>query len=182
MSFPQKPFEGVVYTFDHLAPFTLQASLNAAGTVTVPLHCSYSIHCFTEAFDDDKHLDHHRYTHAGELRAFDVTRFQCSLQLPAVMTALLRGKIYRAKNNNYTYVAQIKVTEQAEPYSVFFDLKRDGTPETPALRMFVQSAYLTPLVVGGNAQSWRFGSLAGQVAGIFEPPHKKPRPQKKKAP
>lgn len=182
MSFPQKHFEGVVYAFDHLAPFSLQASLNAAGTVTVPLHGSYSSHCFTETFDSEKHLDHHRYTHAGELRAFDVTRFQCSLQLPAVMTSLLKGKIYRAKNNNYTYVAHITVADLNEPYSVFFDLKRDGTPEAPALRMFVQSAYLTPLVVGAHSQSWRFGSLAGQVTGLFTPPQKKPKPQKKKAP
>jgi hypothetical protein len=39
---------------------------------------------------------------------------------------------------------------------------------------------LKPLVAKANAQSWRFVSLAGQIAGAFPPKEKKPRPTKKK--
>jgi hypothetical protein len=45
--------------------------------------------------------------------------------------------------------------------------------------MYVQSAYLKPLTVGANAKNWRFGSLLGQVTGVFEASAKKPKPKKK---
>lgn len=179
VTFANKRFHGAAYTFAHLAPFAVQASLNAAHTIWVTIHVTYSCHCFTEEFDPARHLEHHRYAHGGEIRAFDLQRYGCSLQLPHVVNAMLSGKVYRAKNNNYTYVAQIVLPGvTAQPYSVFFDLKKDRSATQPTLRMFIQSAYLKALVAGVHTQSWRFSSLAGQLAGLFEPPRKKPRPQK----
>lgn len=181
-NFPHKTFEGAVYEFHHLAPFLSNVALNAKATEHVSLHVSYSIHCFTEEFDSANHLDHHRYTHENELRAFDVTRYRYSLQLPALIAAMLSGTVYRAKYNNYTYVAQISLGDQQQPYSIFFDLKKDASATVPTVRMYVQSAYLKPLVVSPSAQNWRFKSLAGRIAGIFDVPKPKPKPQKKKAP
>jgi predicted RNase H-like HicB family nuclease len=181
-NFPHKTFEGAVYEFHHLAPFLSNVALNAQATEHVSLHVSYSIHCFTEEFDSANHLDHHRYKHENELRAFDVTRYRCSLQLPALIAAMLSGTVYRAKHKNYTYVAQISLGDQQQPYSIFFGLKNDASATVPTVRMYVQSAYLKPLVVSPSAQSWRFKSLAGQISGIFEVPKPKPKPQKKKAP
>lgn len=183
-NFPHKTFEGTVYEFNHLSPFSSNVALNALATAHVSLHVSFSIHCFTEEFDSGKHRDHHRYTHESELRAFDVTRHQCSLQLPVLIRAMLSGTVYRAKHKNYTYVAQISLDAQQQPYSIFFDLKKDASVTVPTVRMYVQSAYIKPMEVSPSAQNWRFKSLAGQVAGLFEPPQKKPKPmaKKKKAP
>lgn len=183
-NFPKKTFQGVTYDFLHLDPFFKTISLDAKGTEHAALHVSFSIHCFTEEFDQAAHIAHHTYTHNNETRAFDLTRHNCSLQLPALINTMLTGKVYRAKNNNYTYVAQIALAGQNQPYSIFFDLKKDGgaTGVVPTLRMYVQSAYLKPLVVSPHATNWRFGSLAGQIAGVFTKPAKKPRPKKKKTP
>lgn len=183
-TFPKKHFQGVTYDFGHLEPTYKIIPLNAGGTVQVGLHVSFSIHCFTEGFDSAVHAEHHIYSHMGEIRAFDITRHSCSLQLPYVIESMMRGTIYRAKNNNFTYVAQLEFGPQKQPYSIFFDLKKDSNSKgaLPNLRMYVQSAYLMPLTVSSSATNWRFGSLAGQIAGLFSKPSKKPKPKKKKAP
>lgn len=48
----------------------------------IDLAVTFSIHCLTEDFDPQRHMEHHRYNHEGERRAFDPTRYECSLQLP----------------------------------------------------------------------------------------------------
>lgn len=182
-NFPKKQFEGGQYEFGHLAAMQLQVPLDAQAAHSIELHVTFGCHCFTEKFDPVVHLDHHRYAYKGEVRAFDLSRYECSLQLPAIIQAMLKGRVYHAEES-YTYVAQITVEDLAGPqsYSVFFALEKDTRVQVPAVRMFVKSAYLKPLVARPNGQSWRFVSLAGQVAGAFPPKEKKPRPQKKKAP
>lgn len=184
-NFPHKQFEGTLYKFDHLEPIKLKLPLNAAGTLFVDLEVEFGCHCFTEEFDQQKHRPDHRYTHKSELRAFNVQRYECSLQLPQVIEAMRNGMIYNA-DQSYTYAAHISLESSAGPqvYSIFFSLKKDKRVETPALKMFVKSAYLKPLVAGPNAQKWRFVSLAGEISGAFPPKAKKPKPekQKKKAP
>jgi len=67
-----------------------------------------------------------------------------------------------------------------QSYSIFFNLKKDKEAPTPAVRMFVKSAYLKPLVAKTNAQNWRFVLLACQIAEAFPPREKKQKPMKKK--
>lgn len=62
----------------------------------MPVRVTFGSHCFTEDFDTAKHGDHHRYAHLGEVRAFDLERYACSLQLPRVVDAILGGTIYRS--------------------------------------------------------------------------------------
>jgi hypothetical protein len=159
---------GQVYTFDHLRPYTVKVPLQSAICPELPVSIGFGSHCFTEAFDHDFHKDHHRYTHRGELRAFDLTRFECSLQLPNAITQLLTGKIYNA-NRSYTYVAQIALPDLPgrENYAIFFSLERNKKISSPALRMFIKSAYIKGLAAPKHAQSWRFSALAGQIAGVY---------------
>jgi hypothetical protein len=127
------------------------------------------------------HRPDHRYTYKHETRAFDPLRYECSLRLPRLMQAMLKGTIYNA-DESYTYAAHIALEsiEGPQTYSIFFNLEKDKRAKAPAVRMFVKSAYLNPLVAKTNAQSWRFVSLAGQIAGAFPPREKKPKPAKKK--
>jgi hypothetical protein len=185
--FPQKHFEGNLYDFGHLAPRTLQIPI-ADPPGHIDLYVTFGWHCFTEGFDPLVHQDHHRYrdTVKGvtETRAFDLARHECSLQLPTVVQSMLRGRIYHSQES-YTYVAHIELATAAglqQPYSVFFSLEKDALSATPAVRMYVKSAYLKPLVAKPNAQTWRFVQLAGEISGAFQPKAKKAKPQKKKAP
>ena len=89
--FHPKEFNGSIYTFEHLNPLALTVQLDAAGTKQLDLTVTFSTHCFTEKFDEILHHDHHRYTFRGERRAFDVRRYECSLQLPHIMPKLLKG-------------------------------------------------------------------------------------------
>lgn len=177
--FHSKSYQGTQYTFDHLDPFVANVALDSAVTKHVELHVTFGCHCFTETFESPPHQDHHRYTFQGELRAFDVLRYECSLQLPAIVNAMFKGKIYRA-DGSLTYVAHITLSSApgAQAYSVFFSLDRDKSKPGPALKMFVKSGYLKPLVTKSNAQSWRFVSLAGEVSGMFQR-EPKTRPRKK---
>lgn len=178
-SFPKKQFQGVTYDFAHLAPAQHHVAPAAASTVSVAVHVTFSIHCFTEEFEPGKHQDHHRYTYGEEMRAFDLTRYNCSLALPNIMANFGRAMVYRARYDNYTYVASIPVDGQLSPYSLFFTLASTGTPANPSVRVYVQSAYLKGLTVAANAESWRFGSLLGQATGLFQPKAKKEKPKKK---
>lgn len=136
----------------------------------VPVSVAFGCHCFTEAFKPELHRDHHRYVHNDELRAFDIERFQCSLQLPELVLGIVGGRVYRA-DRSYTYVAQIELPQYggSRGYSIFFSLDKAGNPVAPAARMFVKSAYMRPLAVNTNAQSWRFAALVGQISGVYPP-------------
>ena len=180
-NFHNKPFEGITYTFGHLQPLQMKVPLNTDGSLVIDMHVTFGCHCFTEGFDDAVHRPDHRYTYKGETRAFDPLRYECSLQLPRLMQAMLKGTIYNA-DESYTYAAHItleSITGQ-QSYSIFFNLEKDKRAKAPAVRMFVKSAYLKPLVAKINAQNWRFVSLAGQIAEAFPPREKKPKPAKKK--
>ena len=181
--FPHKQFQGTIYKFDHLDSLRMGLPLNGPGTNIISMVVTFGCHCFTEEFDGSLHSPDYRYTYNKELRAFDLQRYECSLQLPSVIQAMLRGTIYNA-DESYTYAAHINLGAGvgSQVYSVFFSLERDKSVEAPALRMFVKSAYLKPLVAKKNAQNWRFMSLAGQISGAFPPKAKKPKPEKKKAP
>jgi hypothetical protein len=181
-TFPKKQFNNVLYGFDHLVPIALKLPI-AENPGNIDLAVTFSCHCFTEEFDSEKHGLHHRYAHDGEVRAFDLTRYECSLQLPAVVTSMLSGRIYRSQQN-YAYVAHITLASVTGPqsYSVYFSMEKDHDSTSPAARIFVRSAYLKPWAAGSNAQWWRFVQLAGEISGAFPPKAKKPKPQKKKAP
>lgn len=180
-NFPNKQFEGRRYQFGHLEPMQMKLPLNAGKTTFIDMHVAFGCHCFTEEFDASQHRPDHRYTYNGELRAFNTLRYECSLQLPRLMHAMQNGTIYNA-DESYTYAAHITVESISGPqtYSIFFSLQKDCSVQTPALSMFVKSAYLKPLVAKTNAQSWRFVSLAGEISGAFPPKKKKPKPAKKK--
>ncbi|MGH8412835.1 MAG: hypothetical protein ACRERT_16610, partial [Pseudomonas sp.] len=140
----------------------------------VPVNVTFGCHCFTEEFNEAVHQDHHRYSHRHEVRAFDPTRYQCSLQLPAVVQAITGGKIYLA-DQSYTYVAQVALPPATglESYSLFFSLNKKRNTQAPAAELYLKSAYLSPLKSKTNAQSWRFAALVGEVSGAFPPPGKR---------
>ena len=172
MQFAVKQFEGHTYTFDHLQPRTIDLALQGRGQRhALRVDVTFGCHCFTEEFDVVIHSDHHRYTHEGEVRAFDVERYGCSLHLPQVLTTIASGTIYRS-DTSYTYVTKITLQSRTGPvdYSMFFSLtkpsKADKTKPADRLLMYVKSAYPASLKSGPGAQNWRFKKLVCEVAGL----------------
>lgn len=180
--FRHKQFEGIRYTFEHLAPMKIKLVLDAKASQIVDLLVNFGCHCFTEKFNPARHTAHHRYVHKGELRAFSKHRHACSRGLPAAIHAMLHGTIYQARGH-YAYYAHITLDSlaQAQQYAVFFDLKPYTNSTGTVLRLFVKSAYLKSPPIKPTTKSWRFVSLAGYLAGIYPWPQKTER-QKKKAP
>ncbi len=179
--FPQKQFEGTTYTFHHLDSKTHVVTVGNPS-VSITLHVTFGCHCFTEEFKSELHREHHRYMYKGEHRAFNALRYECSLQLPyVVFSELLDGMIYHAEKS-LTYVALISLggPDNKHDYSIFFDLEKDRSVQYPAVRMFVKSAYLKPLVAKVNAQNWRFKGLLAEISGAFPPKPKGKKPAKKK--
>ena len=173
-AFPNKQFNGTTYTFEHLQPMAITLELRVDGQLEphqLAVEVTFGCHCFTETFDPRVHEDHHRYTHDGELRAFDIQRYECSLQLPQVIKSLTSGMIYRS-DEYFTYVAQIKVSTESGPvsYTLIFSLIRATKNKTdPASRllMYVKTAYLAPLRARSKtAQHWRFKGLVVDIAGL----------------
>jgi hypothetical protein len=183
-NFAAKQFRGQQYTFGYLQPMVLQPLLTPTGgdPVVVPIDVQFGCHCFTEEFKNALHQDEHRYSHLGELRAFDVIRYECSLQLPAIVNSMLGGKIYWCQES-YTYVTKVSLSNTegvAQDYSLFFSLTKNADSVHPALNMFVKSAYLRGLAAPTGADGWRFRALIGLVSGMYERPKPKPRPTKQK--
>ncbi len=167
-NFRNKHFEGALYTFEHLTPLTLDVSLTVKQELlSIPINVTFGCHCFTEKFDSDTHGEHFRYQHLTEVRAFDVERYQCSLHLPSVIQGIVSGTIYRS-DQNYTYVTQINLPTLTglQPYSIFFSLEKTRRSVTPAVEMYVKSAYISALKSGSNAQNWRFKKLIADTLDI----------------
>ena len=180
--FAHKTFNGITYTFDHLHARELSVELKPpSGVVEAKVQVLFGCHCFTEEFDDGCHGDQHRYTHRGELRAFDLQRYACSLQLPALVDAMTQGKVYRSAQS-YTYVTQIQLPPAVgqHSYSLFFSLEKEpaSTIQAPRATMFIKSAYMRDLAAPKNAPNWRYSALLGINTGVYVPVPK-PRPTKK---
>ncbi len=178
--FPKKNFEGQTYDFDHLTPLRLVIQL---GDEPISAKVKFGCHCFTESFDESKHQDHHRYSYKGELRAFDKTRYELSLELPRlIQEELISGKIYKSEDS-YTYLAHLPVMVngvKASTYPVFFAIEKDKSTEKKGVVIFVKSAYLKEdMRFAPNAMSWRFKGLVAEFVGMGAAKGK-PRPKKQK--
>lgn len=135
--FKTKRLNGVDYVLDHLDPF--QFVLTAGqDSFTVEVH--FSCHCFTEEV-----TAHHKpdlyYTHAGERRAFDLTRYDQSIALPGLVSSLGTRSVYYTRQVNYFFLRNLPNTPG--PYVVFFDPAKAKKAGVDVL-LNVQSAYCKP--------------------------------------
>ncbi len=170
-TFPNKKFRGHVYSFEHLEHTSIEILFNN-GAIKVKIFVTFGSHCFTEEFKPDTHNQEYVYRHNGELRAFDIVRYECSKKLPNIINNMANGTVYKS-DKSYTYVSHIQIAsllgEQA--YSIFFSLKKRNTINSELseihLDMYIKSAYPCSLKSKKNAQNWRFKGLVRQVVGAF---------------
>ena len=169
--FRNKKFKGVVYQFTHLNPMRIEVELKNSNTLeslTACIDIGFSHHCFTVEFKDGTHQDHHTYSHAGEKRAFDINRYELSLQLPTHMHRISGAYIHHADNGNYRYMVDIPIDGSKNlSYSIFFNLALKNKAQRNHLKMFVVSAYIKNAKPKANARTRRFKSLVAEVSDIF---------------
>lgn len=140
--YPHTTIQGKTYTFEHLAPLTLSVPVKSGQTVRiVSVVVHFSCHCFTEAHDPGLHTPDLIYRHRGEVRAFQVDRYELSKKLPAIIESLPTRKVFFTKETNYLVVESIDQDGRRVSYTVFFDLKR-ARGIGYDLAMTVESAYV----------------------------------------
>jgi hypothetical protein len=98
------------------------------GVIKVKIFVTFGSHCFTEEFKSDTHNQEHVYRYNGELRAFDIIRYEYSKKLPQIINTIVNGTVYKS-DKSYTYVSHIQIPSilGRQPYSIFFSLKKRNT-------------------------------------------------------
>jgi hypothetical protein len=132
---PQIFIKGDFLDLSHLEPFDFEVvpvGFKVAAQISVKFHD----HCFTETFDPKRHEHPIRTRHGAsmESRAFSITRYQLSKQLPEIILRLGGKRVASTREGN---LVTIELSD-GTIYPVFFTLKRQN-----ALRanLYVVSAY-----------------------------------------
>jgi len=179
--FPNKNFEGETYSFSHLKPISMKLLL---GEEEVSVRVNFGCHCFTEDFDPLKHKEHHRYTYRNEVRAFNLIRYNLSLNLPSMIRSELPTGTIRKSEDNYTYLTHLKLEYDGIVYSsypIFFSIEKDRKTSKGVV-IFIKSAYPKEgMKFAVNAMRWRFKSLVAEFSGL-QVPKKKSKPKKQERP
>ena len=188
-----REIEGVVYSFTHLRSFDMPVVKEARGewaefraTVRVVFDC----HVVTEKADFVPDDTRYWRDTGGNGRKFDLTRYQYSLNLPALMSGLPTGKVkcyvgkHIGKYNNYMVWESADAPGQAH-YQAYFDIYKPtihSPGDVPVLILYVQSAYLKDEPFAKQRERHKsFGQICAELAGVIEPKAKGPRaPMNKK--
>lgn len=123
----------------------------AGGQITCPcdtikrdlvIRVAYTHHCYTEAFDEEKHSREEIivYDSPERPRVFCPIRYKLSLDLPALLERLPKARVYQTPEaRNYVYVVSLTISNQL--YEIYFMLQRAQAEDKADLRLTVESAY-----------------------------------------
>ena len=123
----------------------------AGGEITCPcevvkrdlvIRVAYKHHCYTEAFDEEKHSREEIiiYDSPERPRVFCPVRYKLSLELPALLKELPKARVFQTPEaRNYVYVVSLTVSNQL--YEIYFMLQRAQHEDKADLRLTVESAY-----------------------------------------
>jgi hypothetical protein len=134
------------YNLAHLDPFVFEAN---SRKVPHPLRVNvrFTNHCFSEAFDADKHdADDAVIMDGTRRRVFSPGRYALSHHLPDLIRGLAHEKArvnQTAARRNWMLSAIVEVSVDTVRYQIFFELRRTR-PDRARLQdldMVVESAY-----------------------------------------
>lgn len=116
-------FKEMHFDLSHLDPFKLGIPFGGNAYTALVM---FSCHCFTEAFDAERHDDRMAYEHKNETRAFDVVRYQLSLLLPDLFRALGNRTVYHTERGSFFFVTSRRLPDGTGkvPYVVFFRIHK----------------------------------------------------------
>ena len=171
--FRNKRIKGRLYDLGHLDPFTFSVShMDRGRTVRV----TFLDHVFTEAHDPDRHTPDLIYSRRnGDLRAFDVRRWELSLDLPDLFRTLNRQSVYGTKGRNFFFLCG---NAGEPPYAVFFEAIQSDLWNVD-VSVIVRSAYEKE-GMATRASPVSFPRLIDAVARGITPPLGPPAPIKRR--
>ena len=162
--FTSKIIQGVTYTLGHLDPFSFSIAIEGKKRIVA---VRFSLHCFTEGLTP-RHSPDLRYTHNGEIRAFDFDRHILSKLLPTIIQTLGNRSVYLSQLSNYFVLRQNPATGFIGPYLVFFNVVKAKEAGIDVL-MNVESAYIK-LNMAERAAPVKFTTLIEKTATGQEVP------------
>lgn len=162
MYWPPLVIDGIAIDLAHLEPLVMPCP-TPGQPATCRINVRYSNHCFTEAFDPDRHdparlvVDHKRP------RAFDPSRYELSKRLPAMIGALPGARVHQTpERRNYLYFTALSELPGTE-YQMFFTVKKARADASHHVELFVESAYSAAIGSGARVKrpnAIRFSVLA----------------------
>lgn len=126
---------GVDVDLAHLEPFEFDLQPNG-WTRLATVRVAFNNHCFSEAFDAERHREVLPSTHvpSRERRAFDAVRYELSKLLPGFVRELDGRRIAQTRKGP---LVRITLADGGN-YGIFFTLRKSGHA---SCEMFVISAY-----------------------------------------
>lgn len=137
--FPTLLVGGQLTNFEHLEPFQFVTETVARPKGAV-IDVRFSNHCFSEAYDPERHLDPVDVWDRGQRRVFDQVRFDRSLKLREIIEGMPSGAIYLTPEANFVRIVTPGINGPDE-YRVYFNAKRGGGRGDCDVSLYVESAY-----------------------------------------
>lgn len=132
---------GEVHSIAHLAGDEIKCPCQAIKRDLV-VRVSYKNHCYTEAWDAERHSREEilLYDAPDRPRAFCPIRHKLSFELPKLIEALPKARVYQTPEaRNFVYVVTLRVLNR--PYEIYFQLQRSQPEDKADLRLTIESAY-----------------------------------------
>jgi hypothetical protein len=151
---------GAPVDLSHLEDFVLTAVTESRPN-GVGIRIRFSNHCYSEAYDDDRHADRPTFLDpGGRERAFCPQRHALSHHLPELVRRLPEGRVHLTPENNFV---RATLAEGAE-YRMYFNVRKKPDVEADLL-LVVESAYAPDKAVlpTHRMQKVRFKVLVDKV-------------------
>lgn len=133
--------DGAAFDLSHLSPIAFECPC-AGLDRPLRIRAVFSTHCYTDAYDPQKHLADAICAcdaFPNRPRVFSALRHALSLRLPEIVRSFPGVKVHQtAQARNYVYAAPVETIDGV--YCVFFMLQRNRT-DGADLRLTVESAY-----------------------------------------
>ena len=133
--FKNKRVGGQLYNLAHLDPFTFVVTHNA---INHSVRVMFEDHVFTEEHNAAVHTPDLIYSRRnGDWRAFNLRRWQLSLDLPQLFQTIGGQSVYSSQGRNFFF---LRGNLADPPYAVFFEALKSNRNDAD-VSVFVRSAY-----------------------------------------
>jgi hypothetical protein len=122
----------------HLEPFQFAMPTTARPKGAV-IDVRFSNHCYSDAYDPERHPDDIDVWDRGQRRAFDQGRYDLSLGLRAAIRELPASIVYHTPEANFVRI--VAPGNEALEYRIYFNVRQGGGVADADVSLFVESAY-----------------------------------------
>jgi hypothetical protein len=137
--FPPLVVAGQPIDLTHLEPFQFVMPTTARPKGAV-VDVRFSNHCYSDAYDPERHPDPVDVWDRGKRRVFDQGRYDLSLGLRAAIEVLPASNVYHTPEANFVRI--VAPGNETLEYRIYFNVRQGGGgPVGADVSLFVESAY-----------------------------------------